>query len=143
MWNYYKLLLLKNEKTILNLKMNHPMEMKKNLSMELTSLFYGKKVGEKERIYFENVFTQRENPEEMESFSIKEIISDGESSNILNILNNTKKFDSKGQIRRLIQQGAIKLNGQKVEKAEELINLNEKGDNIIKAGKKIFFTLTP
>ncbi len=143
MWNYYKLLLLKNEKTILNLKMNHPMEMKKNLSMELTSLFYGKKVGEKERIYFENVFTQRENPEEMESFSIKEIISDGESSNILNILNNTKKFDSKGQIRRLIQQGAIKLNGQKVEKAEELITLNQKGDNVIKAGKKIFFNLIP
>ena len=79
----------------------------------------------------------------MESFSIKEIISDGESSNILNILNNTKKFDSKGQIRRLIQQGAIKLNGQKVEKAEELITLNQNGENIIKAGKKIFFNLTP
>ena len=32
-------------------------------------------------------------------------------------------FESKGQIRRLIQQGAIKIDGQKVMKSEDIINL--------------------
>tara|TARA_B110000003_G_scaffold275865_1_gene319824 strand:+ start:3981 stop:5213 length:1233 start_codon:yes stop_codon:yes gene_type:complete len=144
MWDYYKLLLLKSEDTIESLKQNHPMEMKKNLSMELTSLFYGNEIGEKEKISFGNVFTQKENPADMESFSIAQIISEGEISNILNILNKTKFFESKGQIRRLIQQGAIKIDGQKVDKPDDLINLDESSKGIVvKAGKKIFFNLIP
>ena len=144
MWDYYKLLLLKSEDTIGSLKKNHPMEMKKNLSMELTSLFYGNEIGEREKISFGNVFTQRENPDDMESFSITQIISEGEIPNILNILNKTENFESKGQIRRLIQQGAIKIDGQKVDKPEDLINLDKSSTGkVVKAGKKIFFNLVP
>ena len=144
MWDYYKLLLLKSEDTIGSLKQNHPMEMKKNLSMELTSLFYGSEIGEREKISFGNVFTQRENPDDMESFSITQIISEGEIPNILNILNKTENFESKGQIRRLIQQGAIKIDGQKVDKPEDLINLDKSSTGkVVKAGKKIFFNLVP
>ena len=144
MWDYYKLLLLKSEDTIGSLKQNHPMEMKKNLSMELTSLFYGNEIGEREKISFGNVFTQRENPHDMESFSITQIISEGEIPNILNILNKTENFESKGQIRRLIQQGAIKIDGQKVDKPEDLINLDKSSTGkVVKAGKKIFFNLVP
>jgi tyrosyl-tRNA synthetase len=80
----------------------------------------------------------------MESFSIAQIISEGEISNILNILNKTEIFESKGQIRRLIQQGAIKIDGQKVDKPDDLINLDESSEGIVvKAGKKIFFNLIP
>ncbi|MBT3666233.1 MAG: tyrosine--tRNA ligase [Opitutae bacterium] len=144
MWNYYKLLLLESDESIKILKQKHPMEMKKNLSRELTSLFYGTKIGEKEKISFSNVFTQKENPDEMETFSLSQIIPDGEITNILNTLNNTEIFDSKGQIRRLIEQGAIKIDGQKVIKPEELIELHENSKGIVvKAGKKIFFTLIP
>jgi tyrosyl-tRNA synthetase len=144
MWDYYKLLLLKSEDTIGSLKKNHPMEMKKNLSMELTSLFYGNEIGEREKISFGNVFTQRENPDDMESFSITQIISEGEIPNILNILNKTENFESKGQIRRLIQQGAIKIDGQKVDRPEDLINLDKSSTGkVVKAGKKIFFNLVP
>lgn len=144
MWDYYRLLLLKSEDTIESLKQKHPMEMKKNLSMELTSLFYGNEIGEREKISFGNVFTQKENPKDMESFSITQIISEGETPNILNILNKTENFESKGQIRRLIQQGAIKIDGQKVDKPDDLIDL-DKGSKgkVVKAGKKIFFNLVP
>ena len=144
MWDYYKLLLLESEESIKILKQKHPMEMKKDLSKGLTSLFYGAEVGEKEKTSFENVFTQKENPDEMESFSLGEITLAWETSNVLNILNNTKIFDSKGQIRRLIEQGAIKLDGQKVFKPEQLIEFDSnKKDIVVRAGKKVFFTLIP
>ena len=80
----------------------------------------------------------------METFSISQIIPSGNSQTILNIINNTKKFESKGQIRRLIQQGAIKIDGQKVKNSEETISFNANEQQVvIKAGKKIFFKIIP
>lgn len=137
MWDYYKLLLLKNEDSINDLKKNHPMEMKKELAKELTALFYSPEIAENEKKSFSNVFTQRENPEEMDSYSIAEILTSEEAPNVLNILAKSMIFESKGQIRRLIQQGAIKIDGQKVEQPEDIIDV--KSGVVVKAGKKIFF----
>lgn len=140
MWDYYKLLLLRDKDAILDLKKNHPMEMKKELARELTVLFYDLEIAENEKQSFSQVFTQRENPEEMDSYSIAKILAPEDSPNVLNILAKTMIFESKGQIRRLIQQGAIKINGQKVESSEDIINLgNTESGVVVKAGKKIFF----
>ena len=46
------------------------MEMKKNLACKLTALFYGNDIGLKEKQSFSNVFTQGENPEEMNQISV-------------------------------------------------------------------------
>jgi len=140
MWDYYKLLLLRDEDAILDLKKNHPMEMKKELARELTALFYDLETAENEKQSFSQVFTQRENPEEMDTYSIANILAPEDSPNVLNILAKSMIFESKGQIRRLIQQGAIKINGQKVVKSEDIINLeNNESGVVVKAGKKIFF----
>jgi tyrosyl-tRNA synthetase len=140
MWDYYKLLLLKDEDAILDLKKNHPMEMKKELARELTALFYDLETAENEKQSFSQVFTQRENPEEMDTYSIANILAPEDSPNVLNILAKSMIFESKGQIRRLIQQGAIKINGQKVVKSEDIINLEDTESGVVvKAGKKIFF----
>ena len=140
MWDYYKLLLLRDKDAILDLKKNHPMEMKKELARELTALFYDLETAENEKQSFSQVFTQRENPEEMDSYSIAKILAPEDSPNVLNILAKTMIFESKGQIRRLIKQGAIKINGQKVESSEDIINLgNTESGVVVKAGKKIFF----
>ena len=140
MWDYYKLLLIRDTEEIEELKKNHPMETKKKLAEELTALFYSSRIAESERNSFSTVFTQRENPEEMNSYSISELLHSDEPPSVLNILSNSNIFESKGQIRRLIQQGAIKIDGQKVMKSEDIITL-EKTDSevVVKAGKKIFF----
>lgn len=140
MWDYFQLLLLKDNDFINGLKKHHPMEMKKKLAKELTALFYNFEIAEKENISFSNVFTQKENPEEMDCYSISEILTSGEQPSILNVLFGTTLFESKGQIRRLIKQGAVKIDGVKVETPEQFIN-NTKSENqsIVKAGKKIFF----
>lgn len=140
MWDYFQLLLLKDIDCINGLKKHHPMEMKKKLAKELTALFYNLEIAEKENMSFSNVFTQRENPEEMDCYSISQILTPGDQPNILNVLFGTTLFESKGQIRRLIKQGAIKIDGVKVEAPEDLINItNSEAQSIVKAGKKIFF----
>ena len=138
MWDYYKLLDLQDDDTIEVLKKNHPMEVKKDLAYKLTALFYGDEAGLKEKESFSSVFTDRENPKDMEEFSLS-LNSLSFSNSIIDIIYSAKLFDSKGQIRRLIQQGAIKIDGQKVDSPDQLIlNSDGKKEFIIKAGKKTF-----
>ena len=136
MWDYYKLLDLQNEDTISSLKKNHPMEMKKNLACKLTALFYGNDIGLKEKQSFSNVFTQGENPEEMNQISLSKN-SLSKDTSILEILFASQIFSSKGQIRRLIEQGAVKVDGVRVDGSDHKLNFDtEKKEFIIKAGKK-------
>ena len=138
MWDYYMLLDLQNEDTISSLKKNHPMEMKKNLACKLTALFYGNDIGLKEKQSFSNVFTQGENPEEMNQISVSKN-SLSKDTSILEILFASQIFSSKGQIRRLIEQGAVKVDGVRVDGSDHKLNFDtEKKEFIIKAGKKIF-----
>ena len=139
MWDYFKLLDLQQEDIIEDLKKKHPMEMKKKLAQKMTALFYGEDIAVKERDSFSNVFTQRENPVEMPSISLALNFLLCEKPTILNILHESELFESKGEIRRLILQGAIKVDGLKVDSVEHaIIFTDDKKDFIIKAGKKIF-----
>ena len=58
----------------------------------------------------------------MKTYKLSELSLDPESMTLLNIMTETGMFDSKGQIRRLFQQGAIKLNGERKENCEERLN---------------------
>lgn len=141
MWDYYRLLLQKDKLEINMLKKSHPMESKKALALELTALFYGKEVAGYEHTSFSQVYSMGEDPEKMPEFSITSM--NNCAPTLLNILSESELFESKGQIRRLFKQGAIKLDGSRVENPDlDLSNLTEES-HIIKAGKKIFIRLTP
>ena len=87
----------------------------------------------------DQVFSKGETPEEMKTFKLSELSLDRESQTLLNIMASTEIFDSKGQIRRLFQQGAIKLNGEKKDDCEERIHKPSASEElVIKAGKKTF-----
>jgi len=139
MWDYYRLLLLKDKGEIDKLKESHPMQSKKWLAMELTSLFYGSDQAQIEYDAFSEVFSKGKDPVTMPERSISSMKSD---PTLLNILSETNLFDSKGQIRRLIAQGAVKLDGEKVVNADfDLTDLKKAAT--IKAGKKVFIRILP
>ena len=133
MWDYYRLLLLMGKKELDALKNSHPMECKKQLAQELTSFFYGKDKAQKEADAFAQVFSKGQDPDDMPEISLSGMNS--EKPSVLNLLAESGLFESKGQIRRLISQGAVKLDAERVKDAELLIT---KSSAIIKAGKKIF-----
>ncbi len=136
MWDYYRLLLLKEKQDIDALKRIHPMECKKQLARDLTALFYGKDLAQKECDAFLQVFSKGQNPDDMTEVSIASLKSD--KPTLLNLLAESGHFESKGEIRRLISQGAVKLDGEKIENAEFDLTEIDKTNQIIKAGKKTF-----
>ncbi|MEL0099393.1 MAG: tyrosine--tRNA ligase, partial [Opitutae bacterium] len=141
MWDYYRLLLLRNQTEVEALQKIHPMECKKQLAHELTALFYGVEEAQKESDAFSQVFSKGQDPDDMPEISLASI--QDESPTLLNVLAGSKLFESKGQIRRLISQGAIKIDGEKIEDADLDMTQTNNANPIIKAGKKLFLRVIP
>ncbi len=141
MWDYYKLLLLYDVKEINKLKNEHPMKVKKDLAKLLVERFHSKDVASFECNQFEEVFSKNNNPESMPSYLWKDFISESKNFTILDLMHETKLFESKGSIRRLIIQGAVKINGVKVSDGNKAIENNE-NELIFQAGKRIFFKVS-
>ena len=135
--DYYRLLLNYDEPMLDGLKSRHPMEIKKQLAVELTASFFGRTIAEKELSEFANVFSKGQLPEEIPSFSIASFGL--EDITLLNLIFKTGVFESKGQIRRLFKQGAIKLNGNGVKDPEMNVKMPTDQDHIVvKVGKKVY-----
>ena len=141
MWEYFRLLLLEGEDGLERMKNDHPMVVKKELARKLTALFYGDELAEKEYESFSQVFSQGEIPKEMDQILATE--TGLEFPSILDALSLSDAFASKGEIRRLFKQGAIKINGEKIEDCDfKLDSISQEGI-VVKAGKKIFLRILP
>ena len=112
---------------------------KKVLAYEVTKLVHGEEEAEKAKAAADAVFGSGASSENMPT---TEILS-SEISNGLSILDCMVKagiIASKGEGRRLIQQGGVSLNGDKVTDANYVLAPSdfESGEAVIKKGKKVF-----
>ncbi len=134
MWDYNSLLLELSSTEIDALKAIHPMEAKKQLACRLTARFHGEEAGTREREQFEAVFAKNQNPDEM--FEVA--WGDDAEKSLVDLLGNTSQFDSKGEIRRLIKQGAVKIDGERFADPNGKL-IKPKGETVVQCGKRKFF----
>ncbi len=141
MWKYYQYLMLYTPEQIARIKNEHPMKCKKDLACLLVSRFHGVDVGRAELENFEKVFSKNELPDDMPEFSWSSLTENAEET-IMNLMSATKIFPSKKEVRRLIEQGAVKLNSEKV---SDVFASLQKVDSpiVLQAGKRIFFKVIP
>lgn len=105
MLSYYELLTTEDLTTV---KALHPMEAKKALAQRLTARFHGEEAGAAARKFFEETFSKKKLPsaEEIASVSVP-------AGALLGEVLVRCGVKSKNEARRLIQQGGVKLNGEK------------------------------
>ncbi len=136
MWKYYELLtnvpleeinLMREgvEKGTL-----HPKEAKKQLARIIVSQYHSEEEALKAEEEFERVFSKRELPEEVETYEI----SSG-TIYLPKLLKELGIIKSASEARRLISQGAIDINKERVVKEEVEFN---QGEYILRIGKKRF-----
>ena len=125
MLKYYELLTDENMDAI---KKMHPKEAKVNLAKIIITQYHSKAAAEKEAAEFERVFSQKEIPLDMPEYK-----TDGRK-NILMILTESKLAASGNEARRLIKQGAVSFNNQKIEKEDFIPQTS----GILKAGSRRF-----
>jgi tyrosyl-tRNA synthetase len=139
MWDYYSLLLELPNVKIEALQTIHPMEAKKQLASHLTARFHGDEAGAHEREQFEAVFAKNQNPDEMTEIPWALQCGDDAEKSLVDLLAATRnQFDSKGEIRRLIKQGAVKIDGVRFADPNGKLSKPE-GEVVVQCGKRKFF----
>lgn len=112
-------------------------EAKKVLAFEVTKLIHGEEEATKAQSAAESLFSGAGNMDNVPTVSIsKEEVG----SSILDILVSNKVIPSKAEGKRLIQQGGLSLNGEKVTDIKRTLNEEDFEDGIalVKRGKKNF-----
>ncbi len=112
---------------------------KKVLAYEVTKLVHGQEEADKVQAAAEAVFGSGNMSENMPTTEInKSEIENGFS--ILDCMVRAKLAASKGEARRLVQQGGVSLNGEKVTDIGYTLSASdfEDGEAVIKKGKKVF-----
>lgn len=108
----------------------NPKDIKMDLAKQIVAIYHGEDKAKKAEESFVNTFQKKEIPEEMEELKLKE----GES--LMNILVETKILSSRGDFRRLVEEGAITELGEN--KKIKDVNLIPKSGMKFKIGKKKF-----
>ena len=140
MWTYYTLLLEASDEQIQRLKADHPMDAKKHLASSLVGQFHSMTAGKRELEQFEQVFSKNKLPDDMPTFTWSDLLGDAESAPLFEVMAQSDLFESKGAIRRLVQQGGVKIDGEKQSDPNLLITPTN-GESIFQAGKRVFFKL--
>ena len=91
-----------------------PVDAKKRLALEITAGLYPRPGAEAAQDYFEATFQRRETPEEMEEFAIAGGDGAEPEQRLDRVLVAAKVAESGGEVRRLVEQGAVRLNGERV-----------------------------
>ena len=141
MWNYWSVLFYKSDAEIEAMKQEHPMAIKKALAVAITSRLHDQESGEYELQQFEQVFSKGQLPETMDEIAWDSVSEGADSVGILNLLGNSGKFPSRKEAKRMLQQGAVKVDGEKA--GFDLVVERPVGKLVVQAGKRLFFKVLP
>ena len=114
-------------------------EKKEILAHSLTELVHGKEEADKARQVAHSLFTGEGNDENMPSTEIAASDIPGDGIGLIDLMMLCKLTPSKGEARRLIQQGGVSLDGVKVDSIDRVVSVEELRNGVkIKKGKKVF-----
>jgi len=123
------------EESIKEGKVN-PRDLKLELAKGIVEIFHGGDEAQKAYDNFIRVFSKRELPEEVEELHIENFVTDG-VVDIVNLLVSLNILPSKSEVKRLIEQGGLKINEERVTNFKVKVS---NGD-ILRVGKKQFYKL--
>ncbi len=141
MWNWYELISARSLEEISDMKARvqagslHPKLVKEELAMEIVARYHGEESARAAREAFSNVFAKGGIPEDAIAWSVDA----GEASAPVALLCATGLVPSRGEAKRKIAAGSLKVNGEKL--LDALTPLPA-GEYTLKYGKKGFVVLT-
>ncbi len=110
----------------------NPMALKKELAHMITSEITSEEEADKAQEYFESVFQNKEQNVEIPEKSI-----DKEEIPLNELLVNIEFASSKSEAKRLVDQGAVKINDQKATQFNQILNIKNSQPLMIRAGRKL------
>jgi tyrosyl-tRNA synthetase len=143
MWTYYDLVTDRTPSEITALKKEvasgatHPMDVKMHLAEEVIAGFHGQEAARKAAENFQRVFRDRQAPAEAEIQRLPQ----GPPKKLVALLAELKLALSKTEAGRLIEQGAVEIDGTRIEDVRKEIDLAKPQEFLLRAGKKKFLRI--
>ena len=116
----------------------HPRDAKMRLAREITALYHDEEAAQKAEKQFKAVFQKGGTPEDIPSFKVPEDIISEEGIDMARLMVEAKLAPSTSQARRLINQGAVRVNGERI---NEIRISSLKDQDIVQAGKRKFIKI--
>ncbi len=110
-----------------------PREAKRELARKVVAQYYSADDATKAEEHFDRVIVNKQAPTDLPTVEFEEA-----SISLVELLMALKAFPSKNESRRMIQQGAVQVDDQKITDINAVVELGEH-PVIIKAGKRKFF----
>jgi tyrosyl-tRNA synthetase len=158
MFRYYELLtdeslsqIEKWKREVKEEKIN-PKDLKSRLSLSIASDFWGKEKAKKALQEFERVFKEKKLPTKIEDIEIKiestvkvkaraKVEAVVTLVPLIDLLVERSIFPSRKEVKRVIRQGGVYLDGKRIEDIAFKIDLSTKSDLILKIGKRKFYRI--
>mgnify|MGYP000178461590 FL=1 len=112
----------------------NPREIKLRLAHTITAEYHGEDGADKAQQEFINVVSNKGIPQDIETVKIEN------GANILDVLQQLNFIQSRGEGKRLIQGGGVKIDGEKISDMNYAVNIEE--EVVLQAGKRKYARLT-
>lgn len=116
----------------------NPRDIKRRLARKIVSMYHSEHDASAAEEEFDRIFVKKEVPDEIETFSYP---APNGSVGILQLLLDAKLVDSKGEARRLIEQGGVSVDGMKI--ADINASLQLPRPVVVKVGRRRFLKIVP
>jgi len=138
MWRYFELLSFRDEEDITGLKKSqkegsNPRDIKFLLAEEIVNRFHGEGSGNSAKEEFQSRFQKGNNPSDIKEITIN---LEEKSITLAKVLKEAKMVPSTSEALRLIKQGAVRIEGEKILDSKHEINLNS--SLLYQVGKRKF-----
>jgi len=113
---------------------NEPKKAKMWIARDVINLYHGKSAAQKAEEEFERVHAQGQAPEQITNYSPSGRSPEGGQYSLVDLLVETKLVASKGEAKRAIEQGGVKVGGEVVRDVKHVVKLTKEGV-LIQKGK--------
>ncbi|MEE2876648.1 MAG: tyrosine--tRNA ligase [Candidatus Neomarinimicrobiota bacterium] len=113
----------------------NPRDLKRRLAREIVTLYHNAEAAMNAEAAFDRIFVEADIPDDMEEWSA----GSGEIA-ILSMMCDSKLIPSKREARRLIEQGAVSVDGQRVSVITDTVDVSN--GVVLKVGKRRFIRVT-
>lgn len=114
----------------------NPRDIKRKLARKLVAMYHDENEAINAEREFDEIFVKKGLPDEIPEFVVDE---NQQKIEILELMILTKTAPSKGEARRLVTQGGVSLNGEKISDVKFVVDI--KSGDILKVGKRNFIKL--
>ena len=124
--------LLKVEKKLNDPTIN-PMEIKRELARSIVNMYHDNEKALAAERHFDSIVVKKRVPDDIPVFNLID------EDTVVNIIHSSGLLKSKGEVRRMIKQGAVTLNGEKIN--DIYARISKSGEQIFRIGKRKFLKI--